>query len=252
MDACPAYGRRGHGIKTQVVLVGICCSRHSHALSLPTSRDHSPEDSETGSGQEDRLKDITVEAAVDSSLRGQLLAKSQRVLDTDEYFIPVGDLDEVLTGDAILRELRSHELEHLFPYVVQGSRKIFAILLVIRKLDALQDLMEQTLGDGLLPLPESALISLKDDKLSSTFSQWGLDTRKQFFDFQWTLLAPVFSEGRHLKLGDDVRLPFIETTTIANGAFGSVHRVKIHGDHEKFEMLRLPSSQNVGLKPPKR
>ena len=252
VDACPAYGRRGHTTKTQEVLVGYSCSKHTDASNLLTSRDYISELSETGSRRENHLKDITVEAAVDSPLRGQVLAKSQKVLDTDEYFIPASDLDEVLTSHAIERELQSLELGHLFSHVLQRARKIFAILLVIRKLDALQDLMKQDLEDELLPLQESALISLENSKLRSTFSQWDLDTRKQFFDFQWTLLAPVFSEGQHLKLGDDVRLPFIETTTIANGAFGSVHRVKIHGDHEKFEMLRSPSSQNVSLKPSKR
>lgn len=29
IDACPAYGRRGHNIKTQEVLVGYTCSRHT-------------------------------------------------------------------------------------------------------------------------------------------------------------------------------------------------------------------------------
>lgn len=29
VDACPAYGRRGHSIKTQEVLVGYTCSRHT-------------------------------------------------------------------------------------------------------------------------------------------------------------------------------------------------------------------------------
>ena len=29
VDACPAYGRRGHSVKTREVLVGYTCSRHS-------------------------------------------------------------------------------------------------------------------------------------------------------------------------------------------------------------------------------
>lgn len=29
VDACPAYGRRGHSIKTQEILVGYTCTRHT-------------------------------------------------------------------------------------------------------------------------------------------------------------------------------------------------------------------------------
>lgn len=40
VDACPAYGRRGHNIKTQDVLVGYICTRHSANGSRSGSSQH--------------------------------------------------------------------------------------------------------------------------------------------------------------------------------------------------------------------
>ena len=214
VDPCPAYGRRGHSIKTQEVLIGYTCSRHP--------------------------------VTIDSPLRGQLLAKFEKVFDTDEHFIPAGDLEQVLTGHAVEAELQRHGLEDLYPFVYQRAKKLFAILLVIRKLDALQNLIKEDLGDELLPVVESALESLTDERLRAAFSGWDLDTKKGFFEMQWTVLVPVFFEAKHLKLDDNARLPFIKTNRIASGRYGSVYRVEIHRDHEKFEKFGSPTSQKVG------
>lgn len=49
IDPCPAYGRRGHGIRTKEVSVGYKCSRHSMKRSEPAPRYDYP-DSGYGSG----------------------------------------------------------------------------------------------------------------------------------------------------------------------------------------------------------
>lgn len=272
VDACPAYGRRGHIIKLQDVLVGVYCSRHKLGPKLDPSTARWSVDESSGSAEsaltdpstysidersafaesaltdhEDCLKEPNIEIAIDCSLRGQLLAKSEKVFDTDEQFIPAGDLEQVFTGHAINAELQSHGLEELCPFVSQRAKKLFAILLVIRKLGALQNLVKEDLGDELLPVLYSALQSLADERLRAAFSGWDLDTRKEFSEMQWTVLVPVFFEAEHLKLDDKARLPFIKTNRIASGGFGSVHRVEIHRDHEKFEKSGSPTSQKVGL-----
>ena len=284
IDACPAYGRRGHSIKTQDVLVGSYCSRHKayhvgrsvkdakdlfkRSENFPVedakdlskrSEDFAVEDAKNLSkrsedfavedaldDQEHRLKGTIVETAIDSPLRDQVLAKFEKVYDTDEHFIPAGDLEQVLTGHAIQAELQRHDLEGLYSFVCQRAKKVFAILLVIRKLDALQNLFKEDLGDELLPVVDSALESLTDERLRAAFSGWDLDARKEFSEMQWTVLVPVFFEAEHLKLDDNARLPFIKTDGIASGGFGGVHRVEIHRDHEKFEKLGSPTSQKVG------
>ena len=259
VDACPAYGRRGHGIRTQEVLVGDTCSRHTvidnseERIAATDKLSKSSEDSEAGGGTVEAAS--TVEAATNfpapiiSPLHGRLLAKFQKVMETDEQFIPTSDLDEVLTGHAIQEELQSFGLEDPFSFVFRRAKRVFALLLMIRKLDALQYLIAEELGDELLPLPDSAFNLLEDHKVRFAFSKWDVDTRKQFLELQWTLLAPVFSEGGHLKLDDDARLPFIRTEPIANRAYGGVHCVEIHRDHDKFEKFGSSLSHKVSLRP---
>lgn len=272
VDACPYYGSRGHAIKTQQVLVGYSCRQHTvnknsknrignadglsvepaeseagHALDRPEDL----QDTNEGivlDGKEDRLTGSAVDGAIDSSLRGQLMAKCQKVFDTDEQFIPAGDLHEVLTIHAIEAELQFHGLEYLSSFVFQRAKRIFAILLVIRKLDTLEIWSKEGLGDELLPLADSTFDSLDNEMLRTTFSKWDIDTQKQFFEIQWTLLAPVFSNEEHLKLHADARLPFINTDEIARGSDGAVFHVEIHPDHETFEKLTSPMSQKVGLR----
>lgn len=51
VDPCPAYGRRGHSIKTQDVLVGYTCSRHAvHGSRSGSSHHYNYPDSGYGSG----------------------------------------------------------------------------------------------------------------------------------------------------------------------------------------------------------
>ena len=211
------------------------------------------EDPEIGNAldkREDCVKESIANTAVDSPLRGRLIEKLQQVLGTDEQFLPVGDLDYILTSQAINEELTSLGLKDPSSFVFRRAKKTFAILLVIGKLDGLRDLIKEEYGDELLPLSNSAIDSVEDGKPGFPFSNWDSYTRDRFFEFQWTLLAPVFSEGEHLKLEFDVRLPFIETEPIAKGAYGGVHRVKIHSDHETFDRLRSPTQQKVSLRPP--
>lgn len=251
MDTCPAYGRRGHLIRTKEVLVGYTCSKHDSAHFITSTREATlnSEDSQVrkkSTEHEDRLERTAVKAIVDSPLRTRLLEKTQKVLETEDRFISVGELDEVLNGRAIAGELQSHGLADISDDVFHRLKKVFAILLVIGKLETLPNLIKGGLRDEALPLAISVTGSLADENLHSAFSDWDIDARKQFVDFQWTLLAPIFSEGKHLKLDDDTPLPFIRTEPIASGAFGSVHRVEIHRDHERFNKFESPDTKKVG------
>ena len=262
VDPCIQYERNGHNIILQKVLVKYLCERHSKIRSDQHGgkekrekpiRDtenlfKAPEDVEIASvlaTQGDRQQKIEVNSPVDSTLRGQLLAKFQNIPETDEQFIPAGDLNEVLTDYAIRGELESHGMETCFSFVIQRARIFFAILLAIGRLDAVHHLIGRALGDELLPLASSAVVSLEDDKAQSLLSLLGADTTKEFYEIQWILLAPVFRRGEHLVLLDAARLPIMKTEPIAKGAYGGVHRVKIHPDHLNLEESALSLSQKV-------
>ena len=248
VDACPAYGRRGHRVKTLEVLVGSTCSRHHGADKLST-RSEEAEANDAQDSPSNRLKAVTVTDAIDSPLRRQLLEKFKNVFDTDEQFIPARDLDHVLTARAIEVELQSHGLEDHSSFIFQRARRLFAILLVIQRLDTLRSLIKEDLGDEILPLKESVFTSLESNKLSAAFSKWDLDARTKFLETQWTVLVPIFSDGEHLQLDDNARLPFIKTEQLGSGGgYVTVHRVQIHGGHEKFEKYGSYGSQKVGLR----
>ncbi|KAL9607071.1 MAG: hypothetical protein Q9167_007979 [Letrouitia subvulpina] len=252
MDACSLYGRRGHRANVKTVTVGSTCDRHSV---LQSGQQRAPNGSETPIPnteifsqavdsvelastpvtQQDHQQKIQGNSPVDSSLRSELLAKFQKITGTDEEFVPANEFNEVFTTDAIRRELEKHGMQTLFSFVIQRARTFFAILLAIRRLDALHYLVEKDLGDDFLPLTSSAFLSQEGDKAHSLLALFGGDTKKEFFEIQWTLLTPVLNQGEHLVLNDAARLPIIDTEPIAKGAYGGVHRIKIHPDSLNLE-----------------
>jgi hypothetical protein len=63
---------------------------------------------------------------------------------------------------------------------------------------------------------------------------WSASQLHNFFDKQWRLLVPVFRYGYDLDA--ECIFPFTVLRTIHNaGAFSSVHRVRIHKDHQLHE-----------------
>ncbi len=54
IDACPAYGRRDHAVRTKEVLVGYTCSRHSTTSSQPSTSQPRFPDSGYSSGSYSR------------------------------------------------------------------------------------------------------------------------------------------------------------------------------------------------------
>ena len=118
--------------------------------------------------------------------------------------------------------------------VFPRATKVFAILLVIHRLDLIRDLVKSGVGDEHLPLQVLNVTMSKDNALHLASLKWDIATKEHFYKFQWTVLAPKFLEREHLCFDDDAIIPFIETKPIASGGFGGVHKVKIHSAHENF------------------
>ena len=85
------------------------------------------------------MKESTANTAVDSLLRGRLIEKLRQVLGTDAQFLPVRDLDYVLTSQAIDEEMISFGLKDPSAFVFRRTKKTFTMLLVIGKLDGLRE-----------------------------------------------------------------------------------------------------------------
>lgn len=258
IDPCPAYGR--HDVTVREVLIGHACDEHSVSNSRKALiNDLKDLEMSSGASQSEAefshhddtasLKAAPVdyhqytrtesarpaEFAIESLLRSQLMEKFQRVPGRWEQFIPAGDLEKVMSIDAVTKVLQNRGPADILHEVYQHAKKTLAILLIMRELDALQGFITEGLRDDVLPLAMSTIDSPEDQKPYPSFSGWDLDTKLKFFSLQWMLLAPVFSLGDHLKVHDEAVLPFLSIQAIASSPFRAVHQVVIHDDHEKFQ-----------------
>ncbi|KAK0707838.1 kinase-like domain-containing protein [Lasiosphaeris hirsuta] len=112
-------------------------------------------------------------------------------------------------------------------------RKIFAILVLLNKPEAITNFLSSEVYDGSLPL------SLDDIKKT-----WRGGAPEDFERVQWQLLAPFFAtsasgSSHHYQLDDGDILPFVRdhdasATPTVSGGFGVVQRVKIHEAHRDF------------------
>ena len=209
IDPCPAYGR--HEVKIKEVLVGYSCSRHGYI--------------------DNTAPDISAPSIFTnkSSLRVQLLSK---MVPPDaeplHQFIPASDVHGILTEGAIKGELEKYGCAEIYYQVYLHARRLFAVLVILDKLRSLHLLVTNSIGDGDLPLTRT---QLSNHQQFPIFSEWTSLDQERFCTLQWAVLAPIFSQGEHLQLPDDARLPFILDEDLANGNDSEVRRTVIHRNH---------------------
>ncbi|KAL8785702.1 MAG: hypothetical protein Q9195_008525 [Heterodermia aff. obscurata] len=255
LDPCPSYKRRGHRTVVREVSVGHKCSEHSlgtdnNAANPTTVVPDIPEFDINRERQEAFPEIATSEHEAGLPLLERLCSKCQDSSDTAECFIASSDLEELLTKHAIEEELQRCKVEVPSSSVFPQATKVFAILLVIHRLDLIGDLLKSGVGDEHLPLQALNVTQSRDNALHSASLKWDVDTTRRFRNSQWIVLAPTFVEKEHLCLDDNARIPFIETKPIASGGFGGVHKVKIHSAHNNFggpdnKGVSLACSRNV-------
>ncbi|GAP89950.1 putative protein kinase [Rosellinia necatrix] len=139
--------------------------------------------------------------------------------------------------------------------------KIFAILVLIEKVDAVQEFIREGIDDGDLPFENLELDGRTETfelgrkpgqgkssytlKCFSSFTQRNL---VNFEDCQWAMLAPTFDRPRrknvqHHNLKNQTILPFLEEEEVSEGGFGRISRVKIHPDHHEFNKSEVCGDQ---------
>lgn len=203
IEVCPSYGE--HEVTFREILVGCTCARHSssrkcegltsdakgltaiskesfrHENGLKATSTESKSYPETHpiyeADEADEADDADdadeADVGTDCSLRARLLRRS-RIFPGQKQFIPASDLVEVISTDAITQELQIHGLADIPDDVLQHTKKIFAVLLIIHKLDCFEDFIRQDLRDDVLPFAMEMINS------HSVFSGWDTDTREQF------------------------------------------------------------------------
>ena len=179
------------------------------------------------------------------SLLRERLLQTVQITYTCMRFISAGDLENIITKACVEKELLVQGLNACTPYVLERARKIFVILVLIRMLHRLPNFVENGVDDKSLPLVGTVFELAKRPENSSPSSWLNLDEIRDFLEMQWIVLAPVFSQGSHLELADEMILPFISARQINAGAFGTVQKIKIHRDHDNLDNASSSTSPKV-------
>ncbi|EQB54133.1 protein kinase [Colletotrichum gloeosporioides Cg-14] len=203
------------------------------------------------------------------SLQASLIKALVRQNDGRE-FLPLAKLDELVTRKVVERQLRGEfgassgepDIQRCVEYVcnrkeVEGARhlkftsgrRLFALLIMIEKLESFNDLRNADLCDIDLPLkglddtPKGAL----RDKEFTCFQSWSTFNLRSFEEWQWKLLAPYFWTAEDPKekvlfyrLAPQTVMPWTEEETAAVEHYGGqswVKKVKIHKSHHNFKSL---------------
>ena len=177
-------------------------------------------------------------------------------------FLPRGSLLDICTYENVERVLQENAAFqgdqlgalHCTQYVCgtpsrlrsdarSTAREIFATLVLIKRIGIIRDFMEKGVVDDHLPLrydenPKRLSPRQTSDKHEvELFKGESSDTIQEFYTKQWWVHVPFISRGRtarEYELAEETILPWSEYQDPVSGAYGSVHRVKIHSDHHNF------------------
>ena len=199
-------------------------------------------------------------------------------------FLPKAQLDRLINEESVARELFNylsyiHTVEQIKSYAkdvcsqseamhngklkLKSFRKIFALLVLTETSSSISMFLAEDISDLDLPLAvdrKKGTIELGRRDPSGKpgiqplrcFSHhiWSPTKRRNFEQYQWTMLSPFFSQGKcgdvkHYPLQDQHILPFVASPDAEKddvehlGGFGRVFMVRIHEEHRNFHDLEM-------------
>lgn len=154
-------------------------------------------------------------------------------------FLPLNILHDVITVDRVQENIGSVVNNNDLPSrVVQEAKRVFAILVLIGREDAIGNLLSEGLTDKQLPLSRSdsnrnMLCGSVGNKTFETFQGWKEPIVDHFLEKQWRVQAPVFdTTGRHFNLHQGCALPLQpEFKQIGSTAFSKVFKCALYPAH---------------------
>ncbi|KAK8024693.1 kinase-like protein [Apiospora arundinis] len=140
-----------------------------------------------------------------------------------------------------------------------SRRMILAILIMIKKVDSIDDFINNHIYDKHLPLTR---VRIGGERLFQTrepgnrkpqtrncFEHWEIETLDRFCKTQYIVLTPFLHVSNHkvyyYKMSRNIILPFVEWDAKQQGGHGEIYRVKIHRAHHGFN-----SSSDSEANPP--
>lgn len=148
------------------------------------------------------------------------------------HYVPDASLFEILTEPAIRLCLEELEvpLDERIPLtsdIVNGARKCFSILLLIRRGKSISgffrhDSMQRSRPDDRLPYTKDALQKILEVDESHIVIM-------QFLEKQWDFTVPTITQTLTFREFDPrIRLPFTEETPAGEGSMGIAYKVHLH------------------------
>jgi hypothetical protein len=160
----------------------------------------------------------------------------------------------LVTAAAVMREFKrapscndysTEQLEAVVSWIVDVAKKVFAITVQCHLdadflLSSMLNFYTNDFEDDALPIDNPRAPDHASHRLPRTeaFSCeiWTDQRHDEFFQFQWTCLAPVFIPDQYeYDLRSQYILPFkrVTDTVPRDGSFSSVFKVIIHQDHQR-------------------
>ncbi|KAL8375740.1 hypothetical protein RB595_007046 [Gaeumannomyces hyphopodioides] len=197
----------------------------------------------------------------------------QSPMDKTKYFIPRGELGNILTLSSVRSCLQSllpkaRNIEDLATYASGNANKIFAVLLLMGKAQFLAKFLQEQIFNDDLPLQRSSRDSAEfrlvrkhvvenghsgtSDAAVKLFDGWKSAEIRQFDDYQWFMLAPFFDVRDNGKtffyaFHERTILPFTHyESSHREGGFSSIYKARIHPAHH--ELREITGTNLVALK----
>lgn len=190
----------------------------------------------------------------------QLKLRQARICcdDVFTYFIPISDLNRLITTSVAEQEILKGDLitpatAKIYAHRIEkAAKKLFSILALQEKGAAICSLLDSNLSDQDLPfLPKMvdgqwSLWRREPEERIEAFDPWDNKEKEEFCRTQWWMIAPVFDKDslECLELADKVILPFIHLNardakneripSMMIGGRSGVTAYRIHPAHHNF------------------
>lgn len=259
--------------------------------SMPGNLDANADSQASSIGYDENLPGSSIPRSQETTLTecpdrlGDELREAYRDTESKQRseFLPIDALDRIVTEDRVKEEIGkfskipSDELDQHVQYVLGAStipgqttsrKKIFAILALIDKLEAIWDFVAEGIYDAHLPFEKEKTQSPDGSRkgrldlsrksgpdgatriLIRAFRRWTGNEVTNFERTQWNVHIPIFflntkkePKVRHYPLQESVVLPFIEDDEVKQGGkmggFADVWRVKLHPSHHNQGTLAV-------------
>jgi serine/threonine protein kinase len=173
------------------------------------------------------------------SLRSSILKLRQKIAGDSKYFYPRNEVLELLSAETIRCALQKYDivpperLDDVTHQIHTRARRTFAILIVLADGNE-REILQFIKYDNFQNSPIDHRLPFETSELKRIIPKCYID----FYDKQWEFSAPVFLKGtEHRSLDEFAILPFITNKWMAEGGFGDIFRIEIHGGQQDSAWL---------------